>query len=140
MTAGPLLVVAGSVILLLAAACGGDDTEPVASLEGTSWSLAEGEGISIPDDAEMTIEFAGGNISGSGGCNRFRGQYSENGDALTFGPIAATRRACSEELMAAERAYFDAIENTSTWSASESELTLSSLSGAELLRYESNDS
>lgn len=67
---GPLIVVA------LAAGCDRDDDvsgDALTSLDGTSWSLAEGAGVTIPDEVTMTVAFAAGTASGSSGCNRFTG-------------------------------------------------------------------
>jgi heat shock protein HslJ len=52
----------------------------------------------------MTIAFAGGTASGSSGCNRFTGIYEEEGHSVSFGRLAATRMACADEVMTAERA------------------------------------
>jgi len=96
------------------------------------------EGISIPDNVALTIAFAAGRGSGSGGCNRFTGTYEEDGESISFGPLAATRMACVDEAMTAERAYFAALETVSSWSATDAELTLSNEDGDVLLRYEAS--
>jgi hypothetical protein len=59
---GPLIVVA------FAAGCGRDDAvsgDALASLDGTSWSLAEGAGVTIPDEVTMTVAFAARTASGT---------------------------------------------------------------------------
>jgi heat shock protein HslJ len=106
------------------------------SLDGTSWTLVAGAGVTIPNDVAITISFEGGQASGSGGCNRFTGSYEEVGNSISLGEIASTRMACPEEIMSAETAYFAGLKSASWWSASESELVLSDSSGQELLRYE----
>jgi heat shock protein HslJ len=113
-----------------------DDSEALASLDGTSWCLAEGQGISISDDVTMTIVFEAGRVSGSGGCNRFTAAYEEDGGSISFGPVAMTRMACVDEVMAAERAYLGSLEAVSSWSATDDALTFSNQAGDELLRYE----
>ena len=123
--------------MLFVSACGGDDRgdEP-ASLDGSSWTLLEGEGITIPNDVTPTIAFESGRASGSGGCNRFTGTYDEEGAKLSLGMLVSTRMACAEDVMSAEAAYLSALESVSSWSATGGELVLSDSSGRRLLRYE----
>ena len=120
---------------ILLSACGGDGEERT-SLDGSSWTLVEGAGVSVPDGVTMTIEFEGGRASGTGGCNRFTGSYDEDGESISLGQVASTRMACSEEVMSSETAYLSALESVSSWSASEGALVLSDSSGEELLQYE----
>jgi heat shock protein HslJ len=136
----PLVSTAGLLVaVVFTAGCGGDaDGEVLASLDGTSWSLAEGEGIPIPDGVTMTIAFAAGRVSGSGGCNRFTGTYEEAGESISFGALATTRMACADEVMAAERTYLAALETVSSWTATDAELVLSDDAADELLRYDAS--
>jgi heat shock protein HslJ len=132
------LITAGWLMAFVLASGGDDDGEALATLEGTSWSLAEGEGMSIPDDLPIAIAFAAGRVSGSSGCNRFTGMYQEDGDSISFGPLAGTRMACADEVMTVERAYLAALDNVSRWSATTTALTLSDQAGQKLLRYETS--
>jgi heat shock protein HslJ len=66
-------------------------------LEGTYWKAVEvgGKPISLPADrAPFLIFQPEKRLSGSDGCNRMTGSYELKGDAVTFGPLASTRRAC----------------------------------------------
>jgi heat shock protein HslJ len=93
-------------LVLFASECGGDDEgDELASLDGSSWILVEGEGITIPGAVMPTIAFEAGRVSGSGGCNRFTGSYEEEGETLSLGMLASTRMACAEDVMRAETAY-----------------------------------
>jgi heat shock protein HslJ len=123
-------------VLLATAGCGGDDDgEELASLEGTSWALVEGAGVTIPEGRSLNIGFEADSVSGSGGCNRFTGGYQEDGDSISIGPLAATRMACAPPIMDAEQAYLAAVESASAWSATADQLVLSAESGDELLRF-----
>lgn len=73
-----------------------------AALVGTMWVL---ESLVAGDDsvssvlAGMEIDLVleeGGTIMGTDGCNRFNGSYELDGDVLTVGPLAQTRRACDQ--------------------------------------------
>src|SRR5688500_18635808 len=93
-------------------------------LAGTAWTLSElngqppvgGMGGAIP-----TLTFGAGDAraSGNGGCNQFGGPFTQDGASLRFGPLASTRRACSDEAAnRQETAYLRALESTTRFSAS----------------------
>jgi heat shock protein HslJ len=113
-----------------------DDVTALATLDGTSWSLAEGKSMSIPDEVTMTIAFAAPRVSGSSGCNRFTGTYQEDGESISLGPLAGTRMACADAVMTAERAYLAALAEVASWSATAASLTLSNQARETILRYE----
>lgn len=127
----------GSVALalactLLGAGCGGDDEADAPPLEGSAWSLASG--VEAPADSTPTLTLEGGNASGFGGCNTFRGSYELDGDSISIGPLAATLMACEEPKMAAEGAYLPALEAADAWAVEDGELVLST-GGEETLRF-----
>jgi len=51
-----------------------------------------------------------GSMSGFGGCNTLRGKATFAGDALSFGPIMSTRKACSPAIMDQETKFLSALE------------------------------
>lgn len=67
----------------------------------TYWRLVglNGQDISSPNkEREPHIIFAAeNNVSGSDGCNRFKGSYEINGDSLSLGQLVSTRMACADE-------------------------------------------
>lgn len=77
-------------------------------LRNSGWSLAafvDDGGPSHPA-AAATIAFgAKGEISGSTGCNRFRGTYELDDGALVIGPLALTKMACRGERADQERVF-----------------------------------
>ena len=97
--------------------------DPLASpprLEGTHWALVLLDGKAVPAPAAkerepfMVFGPEGNRLVGSGGCNRFAGSYEQKGADLKFGPIAATRMACADE-MATEDAFLAALSSTAKW-------------------------
>ena len=79
-------------------------------LAGTRWRLEDLAGTGVIDDVRASLEFAeDGAVSGSGTCNNFRGRATISGDAITFGPLATTRKMCPEALMNQESAYLAAL-------------------------------
>jgi heat shock protein HslJ len=82
-------------------------------LMSTEWVLEDLGGSSVVEDALSTIRFDdAGRVMGSGACNRFNGPYVLDGDQLTIGPLASTRRACESAISIQESRYLQAIEAT----------------------------
>lgn len=83
-------------------------TVPIASahqesLEGSEWGIVGETGAKA-----RFISFAGsGRVFGFGGCNRFTGTYEQNDHGLTISPLATTRMACPEDVMAKETEFLD---------------------------------
>jgi heat shock protein HslJ len=68
----------------------------------------------VIDGTRPTATFTSeGKVSGSAGCNTFSGPYEEDGATLRIGPLASTRRACTEPEGAAaqEAGYLAALES-----------------------------
>ncbi len=112
------------------------------TLEGTSWTATgvnngKDAVVSTAETEQLTATFgADGALSGSGGCNEFTAEYTVSGsDGLTIGPIAATRKICSDEIMQAEDSYFAVLGATTTYSISGSTLTLRNADGATQVTY-----
>ena len=110
-----MLAVMGMGIVCAVGGCAGASNElkqtPQQLLAGTAWQLVElgNDGVLAP--ARPTLEFtAPGMVSGSGSCNRFSGSVTLSGEGISFGPLAATRMACAEQVDAQEARYFKALE------------------------------
>jgi heat shock protein HslJ len=112
--------------------CGGD---PLPGLQGAEWRVEDIGGGGIIDSAHVTLTFgADGRAFGAGGCNRWTGGYTTEGDALTFGPAAVTRMACPEALMNLEQAFLTALTQVATYRIDDSgALLLASADGTVVL-------
>lgn len=86
--------------------CGGDTRD---LLTGGEWVVEDINGGGVVDMARTSLQFDDG-VSGSGGCNSYSGAYEITGEGLSFGPIAATKRACAPAVMNQEQKFFDALE------------------------------
>lgn len=81
-----------------------------------SWRLVNMTESSAPTpmvpaaDTELTADFAGDRISGSGGCNRFMGGYQTQSGQLSIDTLASTQMACEEPVMNQEMKYLMALE------------------------------
>jgi len=82
----------------------------------------------------LTLSFAGGTVSGSAGCNTFRGTYKVQGDRVAIDRLSTTRKACSGQgVMKQESNFVAALERAETWKIEEGELTLRSATGDRLV-------
>jgi heat shock protein HslJ len=96
------------VALFAAAAVGCAQHQPLPQVElgGSSWQLdMMGEQPALPPRPMLAFDGAG-NVAGKASCNRYSAPVTITGDAITFGPIAATRMACGDAIDAREAAYF----------------------------------
>ncbi len=119
------------LLLFLVAACASRDAGP--ALDGTSWTLTTSPVI--------TLQFAEGSATGSGGCNQYRATYTESGSTLTFGPALSTKRACVEpERNLQETEYFDALSRVASFAISGDRLTLRDATGTTVLEFTSSRS
>ncbi|NJN87086.1 MAG: META domain-containing protein [Leptolyngbyaceae cyanobacterium SL_7_1] len=59
---------------------------------------------------EVTAEFAGDRIFGSGGCNRFMGSFQTEDAQLSISPLASTFIACEDAVMTQETLYLTALQ------------------------------
>jgi heat shock protein HslJ len=110
------------------------------ALEGPTWRLigvvhADGEMQTVPEGIEATATFAGGTISGSGGCNRFNAGYTTEGDRLTIERGASTMMACPEPQATVEQAFMAALEATKAYRIEDGQLAWLDAEGREVATF-----
>ena len=71
------------------------------TLSSNTWVLTELRGQHLsksatPPAPTLTFDETGNHVSGSTGCNRIAGTYTQTGSSLKFSPLAMTRMACAE--------------------------------------------
>lgn len=96
----------------------------------------------LPVSEKVPIaEFTDGNISGSGGCNRFMGSYETKAGTLTISPLASTFMACEEPIMAQELKYLTALQGAQRYEVEPGRLTIfyENEQGAGVLRFVSQN-
>jgi len=109
-------------------------TRPIASLEGSEWGPVETVA------AEQFVAFkSDGEISGSGGCNQFFGQYTQNDQTLTVGALASTKKFCSDDIMQAESDFMQKLRETRRFEATHIELRLFDMNDAQLMQLRRRD-
>jgi heat shock protein HslJ/uncharacterized lipoprotein NlpE involved in copper resistance len=113
-----------------------------APLTGTPWGLNgyhDGQDgfVSLLSGTEITALFGDGQVAGSAGCNNYTASYTVEDGAITFGPAAATRKACAEPegIMAQESAYLAALESATAYQIEGDALTLTNAEGVRVAAF-----
>lgn len=102
--------------------CGG---QPIELLTGSTWRVRAIDSRPLPDGADITLHFDGdGMLSGKAACNRYRARFEVTGEGLRIEPAAATKMACAEALMEAERHFFHRLAGVRRFDLEDGELTL----------------
>ena len=118
----------------------------LSGLAGTSWratGINNGksavEGTALSD--KVTAAFAeGGTLTGSGGCNDYRGTWEATGtDRLAIGPLATTKKLCEPDVNALEQRYLTALAKVATYEITGTTLTLRDETGATQVTYRLGD-
>lgn len=99
----------------------------LAALEGSSWLMTGmARGQPLPQDAEVTLSFEAGRISGQSACNRYSAEIRDGerpGDII-IGQAIVTRKACPAPLMEVEMHYLDALSQVTAFSFQAGRLAL----------------
>jgi putative lipoprotein len=83
---------------------------PEPKLLDTKWRVTSIGGKPVTGTRPITLAIAADlRATGNGGCNSYVSELTLLASKLVFGPAAATRMACSEDIMAQETAYFAAL-------------------------------
>lgn len=107
-------LIAAALLALTLGACaqtaaGGPNT-PASYLTGTSWRRIDDTNAN-PHGA--TMSFTADRASGYAGCNNWFASVTHDGEALRFGAVGTTRRACGEGVQTAtEQSFLAVIEAT----------------------------
>ena len=95
--------------------------------------------VGIIDGTTITAVFGeDGSLTGSAGCNNYTASYTVDGDAITIGPAASTRKMCVEPegVMEQEMAYLTALTTAATYSIQGDQLELRTADGALVASYQ----
>ena len=89
---------------------------------------------------QITAQFgADGQIAGFSGCNNYSATYTPGPDGtVQVGPIAATKKACSEpaNVMEQESHYLAALQSAATYQVEDDSLTVQNADGEMAVQYE----
>ncbi|MGG6293377.1 META domain-containing protein [Leptolyngbya sp. AN02str] len=77
----------------------------------TEWLLEDLNGTGVLDNVQTTLRFAASDrIVGRGGCNRYSGSMTMDGNTLAVGAIGSTKMACPPAVMDQEIRFFTALQ------------------------------
>lgn len=121
------LVIVGIGVMLAACSPGADTAN--GGLGNTSWTVISIAGQDTLPEARPTMTFdAGGEVSGSGGCNQYSGSFRTDGDRIAFGPVSSTMMGCDGERGRQEAVFLGALRGATTWRlADDGKLVLSGI-------------
>lgn len=107
-------------------------------LKGTSWVLVEINGQPVLENSLPTLSFDEGALGGNGSCNTFGGDYSQEGDKLTVGPLFSTLMYC-DGISDQEQAYLAALQAAAAFRIEGGRLSLLDANGAVSLVFDPQD-
>ena len=115
------------ILSLALSACASGSNSP--SIVGT-WKLTAygpaGSPTPAVADVDATLKFdADGKVGGSGGCNSLGGDYTVEGEQITFGPIISTMMACADPIMAQEGTVTQVMNESASYAIEGNTLTIS---------------
>ena len=105
-------------------------------LTGTSWIVTGYNNgkqavVSVAAGTELTANFgADGKLSGSAGCNNYMASYQTDGNKISIGPAASTKKACEQAVMDQETQYLAALSTAATYRIDGNKLELRTADGA----------
>jgi heat shock protein HslJ len=110
---------------------GGEDTGEPAPFTGTEWALTSITGEPVDAGMGVTAVFAEDfTVAGFAGCNQYSGGYAIDQGSIAIGPLAATRKACEQDVMDVENAFLNGMEQVSTLSIAGDTMTLGADDGS----------
>ncbi|MGX7872224.1 YbaY family lipoprotein [Mesorhizobium sp. ORM6] len=111
-------------------------TEPTASVFGQLWVVDYVDGIGAIAAPQATFRISeAGKAGGTGPCNSYFATVKVDGQAIAIDGIGSTYKACAPEVMAEEKALFDALAKAASYKVDAGRLTISDKDGREILRF-----
>lgn len=103
---------------------------------GRTWIAEEMGGQPVPGDLEPSLVLApDGKVTGNAGCNGYFGSVIIAGEAMSFGNLGSTRKACAEPAMVQESKLLNALDSTRGYRLQDGELVLLDGAGSPLVRF-----
>ena len=122
------LVIGLLAIFTLAACTGGSSAPLQGQWKLVSYGSSSDQTLAAPD-VDTSIEFLDGKLSGNVGCNGFGGDYTVDGDTITFGPVMSTLMFCEGPVGEQEAVTLAVFFETTTFILDGNMLTITSADG-----------
>lgn len=132
-----VLLMVGVAALSSLAACAPAASQAGGEITGKVWVLDSLNGATPVSGTTITAEFnEDGSVGGSGGCNRYSGQYTvAGGDIQINQPMASTMMACEQAVMEQESTYFQALGAAKSFAVNGDQLTLNDEGGKAIVTF-----
>lgn len=133
----------GAALLILAGCTSTAQSGSGSDLPGTSWEVtgySDGsQGVqNVLPGTSLTANFGeDGTLSGNSGCNDYNGPYKITGNQIGIGPLAATKKACSDPagVMDQEAQYLAALEDAQVFAVDGNTLELRLVDGTVAAKF-----
>lgn len=103
---------------------------------GTLWTATRVGDVTVsPRHAPNMTILSNLRAGGTGGCNSWFAVTAIANDAIQFGTVAATKKACGRDRDVAEQAYFAALASVASWKIEADTLTLYAADGSTALVF-----
>lgn len=111
-----------------------------AALQGSEWQPLQIADEAVPEDSGVFVRFhSKQRLIGHSGCNRMFAEYQASDGHIFVGPVAATRMACDEAIMAREAALALALESARTYHRDGTSLVVFDSAGQPILEMRQTD-
>jgi len=112
-------------------------------LSGSTWDVISYNNgkqavTSVMTGTSLTASFGtDGTLSGNSGCNSYSGSYKMNGNQITIGPLASTKKFCGDPagIMDQESQYLAALQSAATSQVEGNTLELRTQDGALAVQF-----
>lgn len=112
-----------------------DDTAAGALL-GQSWLVEYIDGIGVIAEPQATFRVSeAGKAGGSGPCNVYFATAKVDGSTIAISEIGSTFKACAPDVMAEEKALFEALARAASYHVDAGKLTITDKDGKDILRF-----
>jgi putative lipoprotein len=103
---------------------------------GQSWVVEYVDGIGAIADPKATLRISEtGKAGGSGPCNVYFATAKVEGQSIAISNIGSTFKACAPEVMAEEKAMFDALAKASSFRIDDGKLIIADKDNRDILRF-----
>ncbi|MER9447652.1 MULTISPECIES: YbaY family lipoprotein [unclassified Mesorhizobium] len=112
------------------------DKPTSASLFGQSWLVEYIDGIGVISEPQATFRVSeAGKAGGSGPCNAYFATAKVDGETIVISDIGSTYKACAPEIMAEEKALFEALAKAASYRVDGGKLIIADKDGHDILRF-----
>ncbi|AZN99113.1 META domain-containing protein [Mesorhizobium sp. M9A.F.Ca.ET.002.03.1.2] len=103
---------------------------------GQSWLIEYIDGIGVITEPQATFTISeAGKAGGSGPCNVYFATAKVDGSTIAISDIGSTFKACAPEIMAEEKALFEALAKAASYHVDAGKLVIADKDGRVILRF-----